>query len=140
MSCSIRIARLFTFARVPLLSVVLLSVSACAAPLLIVDFYDMDSETLKRYAGMQFVAEQSISEDEYIDLGAVQGLYCHKTQGELYSGAERDAVDQVKLKAAAIDADHMITPQCVIDERVDLTNNCFSKTICSSRALKAVSL
>ncbi len=88
---------------------------------------------------MQIVAEQSVLEDEFVDLGTVQGLYCHKIHGELFPEAERDAIDQVKLKAAAIDADHIITPQCVIDESLKWTDSCFCRTVCSSRALKAVS-
>ena len=88
---------------------------------------------------MQVVSAQSVLEDEYIELGAVEGFFCHKMQGQLTPGAERDAIDQVKLKAAAIDADHVTMPQCVIDESLDFMNNCFSKTICSSRAIKAIS-
>ena len=88
---------------------------------------------------MQVVSAQSVFEDEYIELGAVEGFFCHKMRGQLTPGAERDAIDQVKLKAAGIYADHVTTPQCVIDEGVDFMNNCFAKTVCNSSAMRAIS-
>jgi len=88
---------------------------------------------------MQVISAQSVSEDEYIELGAVEGMFCHKLRGQLTPGAERDAIDQIKLKAAALDADYITTPQCVIDESLAFNDTCFSRTVCSSRAIKAIS-
>lgn len=118
----------------------IIGLSGCATTVTVLDYYDMDSDVLKRIKGMSIVEEQLVLTSEYTDLGIVKGFYCHRNRvvHELADSpvAMRDAIDQLKLRAASKGADRISTPQCVVSENMDLTNNCWASLTCSGHALK----
>lgn len=126
---------------IPILLAASSYLTACATPIL--DYYDMEADTLRRIRGMTIVEEQAISIDDYTDLGVVRGSFCERNKNTDPRAdtpeARRDAVDQVKLRAAAKGAEHISTPQCDVNEQMDLVNNCWSAIACESHALKAAS-
>ena len=126
---------------IPILLAASSYLTACATPIL--DYYDMEADTLRRIRGMTIVEEQAISIDDYTDLGVVRGSFCERNRNidprADTPEARRDAVDQVKLRAAAKGAEHISTPQCDVNEQMDLVNNCWSAIACESHALKAAS-
>ena len=117
--------------------------SGCAAPVVVLDYYDMESDALSKIRGMTILEEQAMSTGDFTDLGVVKGFSCEKNKATDPRAdtpeAKRNAVDQVKLRAAAKGAKHISTPQCDINEHLDLTNNCWTTIACKSHALKAAS-
>jgi len=120
------------------LSIVAATLAGCASSTDIKAFYDADSETLQRLVDMKVVDNTN----GFTSLGTVKGLYCHKGGG--YEGqsqeidylvAEREAVDQAKLKAAARGATYMSRPLCEYRDRGALTKNCFSMVTCTTEPL-----
>jgi hypothetical protein len=119
------------------LSIVAATLAACASSTDIKDFYDADSKTLQRFVDMKVVDNTN----GFTSLGTVTGLYCHKgiyggqSQEIDYLLAEREAVDQAKLKAAASGTTYMSRPVCEHKDKGTLTNNCFSMVTCTTEAL-----
>ena len=122
---------------IPILLAASFYLTACATSIL--DYYDMEADALRKIRGMTIVEEQAMSTDDYTDLGVVTGFFCDKNRMPSADTPEamRDAVDQVKLRAAAKGAEHISTPQCDINLQTDLINNCWSIIECMSHALKA---
>ncbi len=111
-------------------------VTGCATAVPVVDFYDTDSDTLRRFQSI--VVLESTSADAK-SLGEVEGIYCKKTHGQASVDdplAKAQAFDQVKLKAAAMGANYITTPQCIVNNSGDVANNCYSTVVCAASALK----
>ena len=121
----------------------MLSLSGCATPVASIDYYDVDTATLKRIKPMTVIDEQTLASGNYKDLGKVTGMHCRRTPpagggyGGNTAGPKRTAIDQLKLRAAKKGASHITEPQCDINESMDLANNCWSSIKCSSKALDA---
>ena len=126
---------------IPILLAASSYLTACATPIL--DYYDMETDALRKIRGMTIVEEQAMSSGDYTDLGVVRGSFCERNRNVDPRAdtpeAKRDAVDQVKLRAAAKGAEHISTPQCDINEQMDMINNCWSAIVCQSQALQAAS-
>ena len=115
------------------------ALAGCATAVPVVDFYDSDSDTLHRFQIITVIDGASASGKDLKKLGEIEGIYCNKTYGQVSVGhhtAEAQAVDQVKLKAAEKGANYITTPQCVIRDSGDFTNNCYSTLVCTSSALR----
>ncbi len=76
---------------------------------------------------------------KYARIGRVKGIYCQKQPGDTTTENQREAIDQVKLKAARLGATHISAPICTLSEGLDMTNNCFDKIVCSAFALENLS-
>lgn len=114
------------------------ALGGCTTAVPVVDFYDSDSDTLRRFQTITVLDGASADAKNLKELGAVEGIYCNKTYGQVSVDdpiAKAQAVDQVKLKAAKKGAHYITTPQCVIRDSGDFTNNCYSTLVCTSSAL-----
>ena len=118
----------------------LLPLAGCATPIKTVDYYDLPTEALVKIRNMQQVPESVIQGGSYTDVGIVTGISCHlnRFEGANAEGSEsrQIAFEQLELNAALLGADHISTPQCVVNEKMDLTNNCWTSLVCESHALK----
>jgi hypothetical protein len=113
-----------------------LAIAACATPLPQIDYYDVDTQALRKIRTMRVIDDSSRAQDEYRVLGKVRGLYCDRTPPYAVT-PEGTAIDQVKLRAAMKGADHIGTPACETRTTWDFTNNCFSTVTCTAEALAA---
>ncbi len=118
-----------------------LGLSGCATPVASIDYYGVDTATLKRIKPMTVIDDETLASGDYKDLGKVAGMHCRRTppagggyRGQI-AGPKRTAIDQLKLRAAKKGASHITEPQCDINESMDLANNCWSSIKCSSKAL-----
>ncbi len=125
--------------RLPFWLACLMCVSGCAAPVTIVDYYSVDSDALRKYRRMEIVSDAELPAGEYARIGRVKGIYCQKQLGDTTTENQREAIDQVKLKAARLGATHISAPICTLSEGLDMTNNCFDKIVCSAFALENLS-
>ena len=111
-----------------------LLVAGCASPLPQLDYYDVETDALRKIRAMTVIDEVAWDYGTYRELGEARGLYCNRNNA--YAGSpEGSAIDQVKLRAAIMGADHISTPHCETRETWDLTNNCFATVTCSATAL-----
>jgi hypothetical protein len=113
--------------------------AGCATAVPVVDYYDTDADSLRRYQKIGVIDGAATNSNGRIQLGEVKGIFCRKSRGQISPDdhlAEVQAIDQVKLKAAILGADYITTPQCVISNEGDVTNNCFSSLICASSAVR----
>ncbi len=113
-----------------------LAIVACATPLPQIDYYDVDTQALRKIRTMRVIDDASRAQNEYRVLGKVRGLYCDRTPPYAVT-PEGTAIDQVKLRAAMKGADHIATPACETRTTWDFTNNCFSTVTCTAEALAA---
>jgi hypothetical protein len=106
----------------------------CASAVPVVDFYDADAETLRRFPGIEILHERQGFED----LGELRGLYCYRNSMDLPHdpAARAAAVDQLRLKAAGLSADAISEPHCQVSVAMDMVNNCFGTVLCVSHALR----
>ena len=114
--------------------------SGCADTVPIVDYYDVDTESLERYASMQVVNQSAIDSGEFYFTEEIEGLYCRKdarSDDVMSREAKKIAIDQVKLKAAREGADAISEPRCTPNIHGSFGNNCMSTLVCMSMALKA---
>jgi len=124
-----------------LFAICALGMSGCATPVTSIDYYKVDTATLKRIKPMTVIDEQTLASGDYKDLGKVTGMHCRRTPpaGGGYrgntAGPKRTAIDQLRLRAAKKGASYITSPECVINESMDLANNCWSSIKCTSRAL-----
>ena len=122
----------------------LLPLAGCATPIKTVDYYDLPTEALVKIRNMQQVPESTILDGSYTDVGIVTGMSCHlnRIEGANAQGSEsrKIAFEQLELNAALLGADHISTPQCVVSQKMDLTNNCWTSLVCESHALKVSQL
>lgn len=115
------------------------TLSGCATAVPVVDYYDADSSTLRRFQSIDVLSDEAAEGKNLKNLGEIQGIYCKKTHEQVPvhdEGARTLAIDQVKLKAAEKSADYISTPKCVISGSSDFTNNCYSTLMCTSSAFK----
>ncbi len=115
-----------------------LCLCGCATPIKVLDYYGADSATLAKIRDLQVVEDDALSEGGYTDLGVVNGLFCNRTPGDPDASADiaqRLARDQVDLRAAELGADYITAPQCTLNGKMDLSNNCWATLVCSSHAL-----
>jgi hypothetical protein len=111
-------------------------VTGCATAVPVVDFYDTDSDTLRRFQDIVVLGDTSADAKS---LGEVEGIYCKKTPGQASVDdplAKAQAIDQVKLKAAAKGANYVTAPQCIVNNSGDVANNCYSTVVCTAAALR----
>lgn len=112
----------------------------CAGAVPVIDFYDADSATLRRFETMQVLDTTKLPSTGYQILGAVDGLYCKfwdQTASVDDPLAQAEAVEQVMLKASELGATHISTPTCEISYSFSAANNCSASVICSGHALRA---
>jgi len=110
----------------------------CATPIKVLDYYGADSATLAKLRDLKVVEEDALSEGRATDLGVVNGLFCNRAPwdpGATTDIAERLAKDQVTLRAAELGADYITAPQCTLNSKMDLSNNCWATLVCTSHAL-----
>jgi hypothetical protein len=117
----------------------LLGLSGCAAPVTTIDYYDVDAATLRRIKPIEVINATALSSGDFKQLGSVTGFHCRRAQGVGGYGADKDAaqqtaIDQIRLRAARKSASHITTPQCIVNESMDLVNNCWASIKCTSRA------
>lgn len=114
------------------------SLSGCASAVPVIDFYDTDSDTLRRFQAITVLDAASANAKGLKKLAEVEGIYCNKFAGQASIDdhrAKAQAVDQLKLKAAKKAAYYITTPQCVIRGSGDFSNNCYSTVVCTSSAI-----
>jgi len=119
----------------------LLVLSGCAAPVATIDYYDVDTATLREIKPIEVVDETAFAPGNFKKLGNLTGFHCRRAQGMGGYGADKGAalqtaIDQIRLRAAKKRASHITTPQCVVSETMDLTNNCWASIRCTSGALR----
>ncbi len=119
--------------------VALACLGACATPVKVVDYYDLPSSALANLRSMTVLPEHAKSNGEYTDLGVVSGFSCNLSRRSAvnfdYAEFKKNAVEQLKLNAAVMGAEHVTTPHCIEREKMDLTNNCWTSLTCNSHAL-----
>ncbi len=120
-----------------LLVMIAVLTTGCASAVPQIDYYDVDTEALQRLRGLTVLDDPTIERGNYQVLGDVEGLFCDRNQmyGVGSAEAKRVAVDQLKIRAAQLGADHISTPSCEVSESMDLTNNCWNSVMCSAEAL-----
>jgi hypothetical protein len=114
------------------------ALAGCATAVPIVDFYDSDSDTLRRFQTITVLDDAFRNAKNLETLGDVEGIFCNKSSRQVSVNdplARAKAVDQVKLKAAKKGAHYITTPLCLIRVGADLTNNCYSTLVCTASAL-----
>ncbi len=120
----------------PMLLMMGIMLTACGAPVAIIDYYEADTPSLQRFARMEILADGAVSRGQFEKVGTVTGIYCKKGVAQTHSDSRVEAIDQVKLKAAQRGATHISTPSCTVSA-LDMTNNCFEKIVCKAAALQA---
>jgi len=122
--------------------VALACLGACATPARVVDYYDLPPSALQNLRGMAILHEQAVSEGGYTNLGIVTGFSCGRVPEDAANGGEseprRKAIEQLKLNAAAMGAEHITTPHCIVSDKIDFTNNCHASITCTGHALLQV--
>jgi hypothetical protein len=126
--------------RIVFIILCIIGASGCAAPIGTIDYYAVDTASLKRVKPLQEIDEQELASGGYKQLGSVTGFHCRRAHGmggygADQAGAEQTAIDQLRLRAAQKGASHYTSPSCVVSESMDLTNNCWASIKCTSRAL-----
>lgn len=111
--------------------------TGCAAPLPEIDYYSVETEALERLRGITILDDASIAAGDYESLGEVKGMYCERNNRKGPESQRRYAVEQMKLRAAKLDADHVSTPVCEARAGMDMTNNCWATLTCRAKALVA---
>jgi len=112
----------------------------CAGVVPVLDFYDADSATLRRFEAMEVIDTAELPPAGYRDLGIVEGLYCKfwdQTASVDDPPARAQAIEQVLLKAADLGATHTSTPICEISHSFSAANNCSASVTCTGHALRA---
>ena len=112
---------------------------ACAPTVPIVDFYEADAETLRRFPAIAVVSEEQANATTFSAVSEIEGFYCERGNMQEDISGERariQAEDQLRLKAAALGATHISEPDCTARHEIDWGNNCMSTLICQSVALK----
>lgn len=72
----------------------------------------------------------------HILLGAVKGLSCHRNAYQRQQLTEAEAIEGVKLRAAALDADAVVNLVCQANSGADWVNNCWSSIVCVGDAVR----
>ena len=119
-----------------------LCLCACATPIKVLDYYGTDSATLSKIRNLKVVDDNAPSDGTFTDLGVVNGLFCNRAPQNPDASsdiAERQAKDQVRLRAAELGADFITAPQCTLNSKMDLSNNCWATLVCTSHALAKTS-
>ena len=98
-----------------------------------VDHYSLDSQQLQRYKTLQIVTVEQRAQGDYRSVGEIRGISCSKMH--LEPPNERDAIDQVRLRASLAGGHAISPPECVHSTETDWKNNCWSSVICSSEVL-----
>ena len=108
--------------------------TGCGAPVAIMDYYDTDTETLRRFSHMAIIDAGDLQAGGYKKIGNVTGIYCQKGTQQTDKQDRFEAIDQVKLKAARRGATHISTPSCTVSG-LDMANNCFHTVVCKADAV-----
>ena len=119
-------------------TVLLASAIGCAAPVPEIDYYSVETGVLERIRDMTVLDDASVAAGRYRSLGEVEGMFCERSALRVSPGPEtehRMAIEQIKLRAAKLGADHISAPVCETRSGLDMTNNCWSSTTCSATAL-----
>jgi hypothetical protein len=123
-----------------IITLCILVLSGCAAPVSTIDYYNVDTATLQHIKPLEVIDEQALASGSYRKLGQVSGFHCRRADGMGGYGADKaaaqqTAIDQLELRAAQKRASYITTPQCVVSESMDLMNNCWASIKCTSTAL-----
>jgi len=127
--------------RTIIITLILMLLSGCAAPVATIDYYDVDTATLRKIKPIETIDATARDSGKFKELGSLSGFHCRRAQGMGSYGddkeiAQQTAIDQIKLRAAKKNASHITTPQCVVNESMDLMNNCWASIRCTSSALR----
>jgi hypothetical protein len=124
--------------------ILLAPLAGCATPIKTMDYYDMPTDALVKIRDMQQLPELALLDNSYTDVGVVTGMSCQRNRiVDAESGtteSEQITFEQLELNAALLGADHITVPDCVVNEKTDLTNNCWTSLVCTSHALKVTQL
>ena len=122
----------------------LIPLAGCATPIKTVDYYDTPTDALVKIRGMQQLPEAALLDSSYTDVGVVTGMSCRRDKivdaESSTTESEQITFEQLELNAALLGADHITVPKCVVSEKTDLTNNCWSSLVCTSHALQFTEL
>lgn len=121
-----------------LVAVLLFALSGCASHVSRVDHYDLGAQDLRSAGQVTMAPPGSSTGGEYKVEGEIEGLSC-ANRVPAGSADEREAIDQLKLKAALLDAAYFTPPICVHSMGMDMANNCWDSVICTSVALNRLS-
>lgn len=116
------------------------SASGCATPVPEIDYYSVETEVLERIRDITVLDDASVAAGGYRSLGELEGMFCERNKLRVSPGPEgerRFAVEQIKLRAAMLGADHISTPVCEVHSGMDMTNNCWGSVTCRAQALVA---
>ena len=108
----------------------------CGTRVGLVDHYDVPAADLRAYQELEIAPVYSQDNPLYENLGLISGLSCNRSGSQ--NADERDAIDQLKLKARLMGADAITDPGCAASAGVDWANNCYSSVLCEAIALKKV--
>ena len=114
------------------------SATGCATAVPEIDYYSVETEVLERVRSIAVLDDASVAAGGYRSLGELEGMFCERNKLRASPGPDgerRFAVEQIKLRAAKLGAEHISTPVCESDSGMDMTNNCWGSTICRAKAL-----
>lgn len=94
--------------------------------------YDLSTQQLEQYKGLQVVTVEQRKDGNYRSLGEISGVSCSR-RGESIS--EADAFDQVRLRASLAGARAVSSPVCTHSNGTDWNNNCWQSIVCVSEIL-----
>ena len=108
--------------------------AGCGTRVGLVDHYDVPAADLRAYQDLEIAPAYSQDNPLYENLGLISGLSCNRSGTQ--TADERDAIDQLKLKARLMGADAMTDPGCAASSGIDWANNCYTSVLCEAIALK----
>jgi hypothetical protein len=115
-----------------LLASAAMAVSGCSY-IGVINHYDLDTQALQHYISLQIVTIEERARRDYRSLGEIRGISCGRTPGDAPN--ERDAMDQVRLRASQAGAHAITPPICVHSDDIEWSNNCWRSVICSAEIL-----
>ena len=113
------------------------ALAGCTSFVPVVDFYDADSDTLRRYKAIKVLDSTSPATANLKSLGEIDGIYCKRIPSQVPVDddlAKVLAIDQVKLRAAEAGANYITEPQCTVNRSANFSNNCMGVLMCTSSA------
>jgi len=111
-----------------------MSICGCGTSVVLVDHYDVPAEDLRAYQQLEIAPVYSQDNPHYENLGVISGLSCNRSGSQ--NASERDAIDQLKLKARLMGASAITDPGCAASSGMDWANNCYNSVLCEAFALK----
>lgn len=106
-------------------------VAGCAAN---PDLGSLSADELARISRMELT--QGPAERPHTVLDTVSGLSCHRNAYQDEDITREEALEGVKIEAATIGADAVVSISCQTKSGPDMRNNCWSSYVCAGVAVK----